>query len=297
MKGRILALIATSAATVIYGANYTIAKDVMPLYVKPFGFILLRVLGAFILFWILGFFVKKQKIATKDFITIFFAALCGAALNMLSFFKGLSLTTPISASVIMITGPIIVFILSALFLKEKMFKHRVIGVLIGLIGALILIVYGESTATNAPNIFLGNLYIFVNATIYAIYLIIIKKLIERYHPLVLIKWVYLFGLLIVIPFGYSEALEIEWSTMPVHIIYEVLFVVVFTTFFAYLFNVLALTKLKPTTISAFIYLQPVVATFFALLFESDELNVLKVTASTIIFVGVYLVSKRPKLTT
>jgi len=297
MKGRILALLAASAATLIYGVNYTIAKDVMPTYVKPYGFIVLRVFGALILFWILGLFVKSEKIAKKDFIAVFFAALFGAALNMLTFFKGLSLTTPINASVIMVIGPIIVFILSVLFLKEKLILHRVVGVILGLLGALVLIVYGKSSSLNAPNIYLGNIYVLLNAIFYAVYLVIIKTLIDKYNPINLIKWVYLIGMLIVIPFGYQEVLAIEWSTMPLYIIYELLFVVVFTTFFAYLFNVLAMTKLKPTTVAAFIYLQPVVATIFALLLESDELNTIKLISSAIIFVGVYLVSKRAKQST
>lgn len=293
MKGRVLALLAAFAATLIYGVNYTIAKEVMPLYIKPYGFILIRVIGAFILFWLLGFLVKNQKIAKRDYVAIFFAAVCGAALNMLAFFKGLSLTTPINASVIMVTVPIIVFVLSVFFLKEKLIRHRVIGVIIGLIGALVLIIYGKSTANNASNIFLGNVYIFINATIYAFYLIIIKKLIDKYHPIVLMKWTYSIGLLIVIPFGYNEMVSIELSTMPTLVIYKILFVAL-TTFFAYLFNILALTKLKPTTIAAFIYLQPVIATIFALLLESDELNPVKLVASVIIFIGVYLVSKRAK---
>jgi len=136
--------------------------------------------------------------------------------------------------------------------------------------------------------------VILNATFYAIYMIIIKGLLAKYHPINVIKWVYFLGLFIVIPFGFQEFLEIEWSVMPSHIIYKVLFVVVFATFFVYLFNLIALTKLKATTVGAFIYLQPVAATIFALLLESDKLSAMKLGASVIIFVGVYLVSKRPK---
>jgi len=294
MKGRVLALLAAFSATLIYGVNYTIAKDVMPTYIKPYGFIILRVFGALILFWILGLFVKTEKIAKKDFITIFFAALFGAALNMLTFFKGLSLTTPINASVIMIIGPIIVFILSVVFLKEKLIKRRIIGIILGLIGALVLIIYGKSTSLNAPNIFLGNIYVFLHATFYAVYLIIIKTLINKYNPINLMKWVYLFGMIIVIPFGYHEFIAINWSAMPQFIIYKVLFVVIFTTFFTYLFNILAIAKLKPTTVASFIYLQPVVATVFSLILKSDELSTIKIISTVIIFLGVYLVSKPVK---
>ena len=294
MNGRILAFIAASVATLIYGANYTIAKDVMPAFVKPFGFIVLRVFGAMVLFWLLSLFVKREKITKKDFVGIFFAAIFGAGFNMLVFFKGLNLTTPIDASVIMVLTPIIVFVLSIIFLKETIISHRIAGVIIGLIGALVLIVYGTSSELNAPNIFLGNIYIILNATFYGIYLVIIKKLMTKYHPINLIKWVYLFGFFIVLPFGFQEFTEINWTSMPNLIRYKVLYVVVFATFTVYLCNLIALTKLKVTTVGVFIYLQPVVATIFALLLGSDTLNTVKLVASAIIFVGVYLVSKRPK---
>lgn len=294
MNNRTLALIAVFIATLIYGATYTIAKDVMPLFVKPFGFILLRVSGALILFWIASFFIKKERIERKDFGAIFLAALFGAALNMLTFFKGLSMTTPISASVIMVMVPIMVFALSILFLNESLTKHRVFGVIVGLIGAIVLITYGQSDATNAPNIFLGNLLIICNATLYAFYLIIVKKLIAKYNPLTFVKWIYLFGFIVVLPFGFNEFLEIEWNVMPTDVWIKIGFVVVCTTFLTYLLNLLALTKLKPTTVSAFVYLQPVVATIFALLLKSDSLSTVKIIAAIIIFIGVYLVSKPAK---
>ena len=146
MNTRKIALFAAFLATIVYGLNYTIAKDVMPNFVKPNGFILLRVLGALILFWIAGFFVKKEKIDRKDYITIFLAGLFGAGLNMLTFFIGLEKTTPINASVITVMVPIIVFVISVIFLKEQLIKHRVVGVIIGLTGAIVLIVYGHHTA-------------------------------------------------------------------------------------------------------------------------------------------------------
>lgn len=296
MDTRKLALFAVFLATIIYGINYSIAKDVMPLYIKPFGFIILRVSGALILFWIAGYFVKKERIERKDFKYIFLAALFGASLNMLTFFKGLSLTTPINASVIMVMVPIMVFGLSIIFLKEKLVKHRVLGIVIGFFGAVVLITYGKQQAVNAPNIMLGNMLIICNATLYAFYLIIVKKLIAKYNPLTFVKWIYFFGLLIVIPFGWNEFLQIEWISMPSIIWSKMLFVVVCTTFLTYLLNLLALTKLKPTTVSAFVYLQPVIATIFALIVESDTLNLVKIAGATLIFGGVYLVSRPLKKT-
>jgi len=294
MNNRKVALFAAFFATIIYGLNYTIAKDVMPNFIKPNGFILVRVLGAMILFWIAGFFVKKEKIDRKDFFTIFLAGLFGAGLNMLTFFIGLEKTTPINASVITVMVPIIVFIISVIFLKEKLIRHRIVGVLIGLTGAIVLIVYGYQSAENAPDIVTGNIFVFFNAIFYSLYLIIVKKLIGKYNPLTFVKWIYLCGFIIVLPFGFFDFLEIDWVTLPTNIWYSILFVVLGTTFLTYILNLFALTKLRPTTVSAFVYLQPVVATAFALFMKKDMLDTVKITAVVFIFVGVYLVSKPAK---
>lgn len=216
---------------------------------------------------------------------------------MLAFFKGLSLTSPINASVIMVTTPILVLILSAILLKEKITSIKVIGILIGLIGAVLLIAYGKSSI-KGDNPLLGNALIFVNASSYGLYLIIVKKLTQKYNALTLIKWLYLFGLILVIPFGFTEFQEISWQEIPTGIYFNIAFVVVFTTFFAYLLNLFALTRLRPTTLSAFIYLQPLLASSYALLMKKDTLSSIKVIAAVLIFLGVYLVtqSNAPKTT-
>ena len=290
MQHRTYAFIAAFIAALIYGVSFTIAKDVMPAYIKPFGFIVLRVLGAAILYWIVGVFTVKEKIEKQDFFRIFLAAIFGVALNMLLFFKGLSLTTPINASVIMVISPIIVLILSAIILKERITSSKVIGILIGLGGAILLIVYGKSLVSG-ENPTLGNMFVFLNAASYSLYLIIVKRLTDKYNPFTFIKWLYLFGLILVIPFGFGELQQVEWHSMPTTIYYKVGYIVVFTTFFAYLLNIFALTKLKPTTLSSFIYLQPVLASLYALSVDSDSIDTIKIIATTLIFAGVYLVTK------
>ena len=294
MKTRTLALIAVSIATIIYGVNYTIAKDVMPTYVKPYAFILLRVSGATLIFWFLSLFIKSQKIEKQDYKKIALASFFGIALNMLSFFKGLSLTTPISASVMMVTSPIMVLLFSFLLLKSKIIPRQILGIGIGLIGAILLIVYGNTSNENASNVALGNFLVFVNATSYGLYLVLVKNLISKYNPLIFIKWLYLFGLIFIIPFGLSEMGDINWIAMPTTIYLKIGFVILFTTCITYLFNLYGLSKLKPTTVSVFIYLQPVIASTYALLVGSDSLNLIKISATLIIFLGVYLVTKQTK---
>ena len=295
MDKRIEALIAVSIAALIYGVNYTIAKEVMPLHIKPFAFIFLRVAGATLFFWVAGLFIKQQKIAKEDYKKIVVAAFFGTALNMLAFFKGLSLTTPISASVIMVTSPIMVLIFSSIFIKKPIEKQKILGIFIGLVGAILLITYGSSTNGTATNSNLGNFLVFVNAASYGLYLVLAKNLIAKYHPILFVKWLYLFGLIFVIPFSYNELTEVVWQEIPTKMYWNIGFVVLFTTCITYLFNLYGLSKLKPTTVSVFIYLQPVIATTYALFVGSDSLNLIKISATIVIFFGVYLVTKEVKI--
>ncbi len=303
MTKRAWALLAATMVSLIYGLSFTIAKDVMPIYVKPFGFILIRVFGATILFWLIFFISSlerqrtseaKDKIQRQDFPRIIAAAFFGVALNMLTFFKGLSFTSPISAAVIMVTTPIIVLILSAIIMKEKMIKRKIFGILLGLFGTSFLILYGKSIG-NATNASLGNFLVFINAVSYAFYLIIVKKLMDKYNAFTFVKWIYTFGLLMVIPFGFNEFQEIQWQTLPSIILWEIVFVVVFTTFFTYLFNLVSMRELKPTTVAVFIYLQPLFATVFAIALGKDELTLVKIVSAFLIFVGVFMVTQKRSL--
>ncbi|TDE31645.1 DMT family transporter [Flavobacterium ranwuense] len=291
MSKRNLALIGATIVSLIYGVTFTIAKDVMPMYIDAYGFILLRVGGSMILFWLVWLFMPKEKIAFNDFPRIIAAAFFGVAFNMLTFFKGLSLTSPISAAVIMVSTPMIVLTLSALIMKERMQKRMIFGIILGLIGTAFLILYGKSigSATNAG---LGNFLVLVNAISYGFYLIIVKKLMDKYNAFTFVKWIYLFGFIMVLPFGWSQFQTVEWALVPMDICWKIGFVVIFSTFLTYLLNLLSMKELKPTTVAVFIYLQPLFATIFAISLGKDELSLVKIGSAILIFVGVYLVTQK-----
>ena len=297
MSKRTLALIAATIVSIIYGMTFTIAKDVMPNYVEAYGFIIMRVGGSAILFWLVWLFsriskdVRDEKIDRADYPRIFWAAFFGVALNMLAFFKGLSLTSPISASVLMVSTPIIVLVLSAIILKERMQKRMVFGIILGLIGTAFLILYGKSSG-NATNPTLGNFLVFINATSYGLYLVIVKKLMEKYNPFNFAKWIYLIGFIMVLPFGWGEFETINWALMPMDIYLKIGFVVVFSTFGTYMLNLLSMRELKPTTVAVFVYLQPFFATVFAISLGKDELTLVKIVSAILIFTGVYLVTQK-----
>ncbi|WP_299520644.1 DMT family transporter [Winogradskyella sp.] len=294
MYSRRSALIALFAVQLLYGLNYTFAKTVMNgNFIKPSGFVLLRVIGATALFWLISIFLPKQKIEKRDFLRFFIAAIFGVVVNMLFFLKGLEYTSPIHASAIMVIVPIIILVLSAIILKEHITKLKILGVFLGLIGALVLTIYGKS-ARAADNVALGNLMIFLNAISYSIYVILVKRLTEKYHPLTFIKWLFLFGLIMLIPFGYSELQAVKWESFTPYITFSVLFVVIGATFGTYLLNPFALSKLKASTVGIFIYLQPVIAGLFALTMGADFIDTIKILAMLLIFTGVYLISVKPK---
>lgn len=293
MSKRNWALLGALMVSIIYGVTFTIAKDVMPEFVKPFSFIVLRVGGSAILFWLVALFLKTEKIALNDFPRIIASAFFGVALNMLTFFEGLSLTSPIMASVIMVTTPMIVLVLSAIIMKEKILKWKAFGILLGLMGTVLLILYGKSIA-NAPNAMWGNFLVFVNAVSYGFYLIIVKKLMEKYNAFSFVKWIYLFGFIMVLPFGWNQIQEIQWEIIPAPIYAKIIFVVVISTFLTYLLNLLSMKELKPTTVAVFIYLQPLFATIFAIGLGKDNLSLVKIISATMIFLGVYLVTQKKK---
>jgi drug/metabolite transporter (DMT)-like permease len=289
MSKRTLALVAATVVSLIYGITFTIAKDVMPAYVKPFGFIVMRVGGSTILFWLCSLFLGKEKIALNDFPRIMAAAFFGVAFNMLTFFQGLSLTSPIMASVLMVTTPMIVLVLSAIIMKERIVGKKAIGILLGLGGTVVLILYGKSVSSG-DNALWGNFLVFVNAISYGLYLIIVKKLMDKYNPFAFVKWIYLFGFIMVLPFGWQQLAEIQFEALPFDISIKIAFVVIFSTFLTYLLNLLSMKQLKPTTVAVFIYLQPLFATVFAIGLGKDELSIVKLLSALLIFTGVYLVT-------
>ena len=293
MNKRTLGLLAALVATLIYGFNHTIAKNVMPTYIQPFGFIFLRVLGAAILFWMLSLFFKNQKIDRKDWPRILLCSFLGMVINMLSFFKGLELSTPINSSVLITVVPILVFSFSVIILKEKVSLIKMLGISAGFFGALILILYSPVSGYNAPNIPLGNLLFVLNSSTYGLYLIFVKPLVEKYNIITLFRWLFLFGFIMNFPITVQEFSSVDWVNLPLkQAVLPMIYVVVGTTFFTYLLNAYALSTLKASTVSSFVYFQPIVGIVYALTTENDSLTIINVIGMLLIFTGVYLVTKK-----
>lgn len=292
MDKRTLALLAALGATTIYGLNHTIAKEVMPTYIQGFGFVQVRLLGAASLFWLVSLFIPQQKIDRADLPKMLLCALLGMVLNMLCFFKGIELSTPINSAVLITITPILVFVFSAILIKERLLLPRVVGVILGFIGALVLIVFGNEIRLDAPNIPLGNTLFVINASSFGMYLVLVKSLSAKYTTVHLLKWLFLFGFIMALPISYPEFSEVSWSTLPFEAIWRFGYVIVGTTFMTYLLNVYALKQLKASTVGVFTYLQPLIGIGYAILVGADGLTVYKLVAGTVVLLGVYLVTKR-----
>jgi drug/metabolite transporter (DMT)-like permease len=295
MNTNLKAHLALIGANVIYGLNYSIAKDVMPAHILPFGFIFCRVLGALGLFWLVHSF-NYEKVEKKDFLLLAICGLFGVAANQLMFFYGLNITTPINAGIIMTSNPILVLIASAIILKNKITAIKIGGIFLGISGALLLLLFKTDFSFGSETI-TGDIFIFLNAMSYGIYLVIAVPLMKKYKPLTVIKWVFTFGFIFVLPFGIQQFTEIDWSTFTTDIWLKFGFVIIGTTFLAYLFNIYGLKKLSPSIVSTYIYLQPLLATSFAIWIGKDSLDWIKIVAALLIFSGVYLVSRTKPLKT
>ncbi len=285
----ILAHLAVIGANVIYGINYVVAKGIMPDFMQPRMIILLRVVGASIIFWLVASLYPRQRVAKKDMIRIAICAFFGIALNQVMFFEGLNLTTPINASIIMVGTPILVLVFSHFILHDKISRNKIIGIVLGFSGAAYLILSGGSLSLESAT-FLGNLFIFINASSYGLFLVLIKPLMKKYSPITLMKWLFLFGIIYVLPVSFYMIEETDFASIPNNIWIAIFYVIIFTTVLAYFLNNYSLKKISPTMNSAYIYLQPFLATVVALVAGKDRLTWTEIIAATLIFAGVYFVS-------
>ncbi|RLD84396.1 MAG: EamA/RhaT family transporter [Bacteroidetes bacterium] len=283
--------LAVIGANIIFGVNYVVAKGIMPDYLLPRPIIFLRVAGATLIFWLVSLFFPKEKIARNDMIRLAVCAVFGIAVNQILFFEGLNLSTPINAAVIMVTIPIMVLVFGHFIIGDKISRNKLLGILFGFAGAVYLILQGGMISLNTSTS-LGNLLIFLNASSYALFLVLVKPLMAKYSPLTVMKWVFLFGFIYITPFTFPLLLASDFSSIPPNIWMSISYVVVFTTVLAYFLNNYSLKTISPTMNSAYIYLQPLLATVVALSVGKDKLTYIEVLAAASIFIGVYFVNFR-----
>ena len=290
--------IALLLVNILYGASHVLAKGVMPGFLSPTVFILFRVVGATALFWLVLILTKRSKIERKDFPLIALCGLFGVAINQLFFFHGLNLSSAFNSGIIMALNPIMVVILSFFLLKERLTAFKITGITLGATGAILLTL---KASTHMGDSRLGDLFLFLNALSYAIYLVLAKPLMKKYSPIQVITWVFTFGLFFVLLFPptLSEFNQINFQRIPTEIWWKISYVVVGVTFLTYLLTIFGLKYLSATISSAYIYTQPVMVMLFTFLFAyigwsedyRGSITSEKILYMLVIFTGVYLTSK------
>jgi len=285
--------IALFFAQIIYALNYSVAKGLMPMFIQPIALVFMRILGAGILFWIVSLFVKTQKVEKKDMRKMALLAIFGVVINQIFFIYGLSITTPINSAIIMISNPIMVFVFTLILLKERVTITKISGLTLAIVGAVLILRYRGNFEVGSETI-LGDVMTLINSASWGIFIVLVKPIMMKYNTVTAMRWMFLFGSIYMIPIGLVETLHTQWHGFDGQAIFALCFVVVATTFFAYLLNIYGLQELSANTVSAYIYLQPFLASLFAIALGEDELTTTKIFSGILIILGLYLVNKKTK---
>jgi len=290
---RIKAHLALIGTNIFFAINFSAVKYLINNhFIQPFGLNFIRMFFTTLLLWMFYFLnpvkITVRKIHYKRFII---CALLGIVINQLLFIKGLSMTFSIHASLLMLTTPIFITIIAAFILKEHLHKFKILGLLLGISGALVLIMARKNTG-NGSNVIWGDIFVIINAICYSCYFILVKPLMKRYSAMSVIRVLFTIGTFIALPICWSEFITIPWSHYTVLSTSILLLIVVGGTFFAYTFNLYGIKHLGASVSGSYIYTQPFFATVIAMIFMNETLDIYKIIGGIFIFSGVYLVTKK-----
>lgn len=286
MNGHLALLV----ANIIFGVNNPISRSLMPDVLSPYTLTFFRFSGGMLLFWLASVFVRNEKIEKGDLLKLFLASLFALTVNQLAFFVGLSMTSPIDASIVVTMLPIVTMILAAFIIKEPITLMKAVGVLVGASGALIII-FSNHASHHGESSFWGNVIVFCAVVSFAFYLTLFKDLITKYSAVTLMKWMFLFATLISLPFCLRPALSEHYSMLPFTVYLRIGFVVLFATFVGYLLIPIGQKVLRPTTFSMYNYVQPVMASIVAIFVSLDNFGYQQAVAGVLVFSGVYIVTQ------
>ncbi len=283
------------AATLLFGANYWIAKGLMPSHLLPMQIIFLRVLGTFIIAMAIQFSIKELrvlKIDRADYPRLILSSLLGVAINQMMFFTGLNYTTPVNAAIINSISPILVLVFAAWILKERIGITRLGGILLGAAGALMLILLSNPLSLKGGNL-AGDMFIITNTAAWSLYLVISKPLMVKYNPVLMMRWMFMIGFIGVFPFSIRQAIEINFSSFDSYTWFSILYIIVGTTFMAYFFITYSLKRLSSSVVAYYTYIQPVIVAIIGIILFAEQVSWVKIVSGLLIFTGIYFVT-RPK---
>lgn len=285
IQGHIFAL----SANILWGLMAPIGKSALAEF-SPLSVTTFRMVGAAACFWLLSLFCKREQVDHRDMLKIFFASLFALVFNQGVFIFGLSLTSPIDASIVTTTLPIVTMIVAAVYLKEPVTNKKVLGIFVGAMGALILILSSQSAAGGGGSIW-GDLLCLTAQISFSIYLTVFKGLSQRYSPITLNKWMFVYASMCYIPFSYHDVAAIDWNSISTAAWLQVGYVVVGGSFLAYICIMTAQRLLRPTVVSMYNYMQPIVASIVTIIIGLGTFNLEKGIAIALVFLGVYIVTQ------
>ena len=279
-------------ACVLFGQMSPVSKALLnDGEIDAFALTMMRMGGSAVVFWIASLFIKKEPVPPRHLLLLFFASLLGIVLNQGTFVLGVSKTSPIDASVVTTTTPIFAMIIAALYLKEPITGKKVLGVAVGAAGALLLIFSGSHLVSDKhASSITGDLLCLFAQCSFATYFVIFKKLISRYTPITLMKWMFLYATVCCLPFGYGNLQAVDWNILPWRNYAEIIYIVLGGTFIAYLLMPIGQKNLRPTVACTYNYLQPLVASLVTVMMGMDRFTPIKGFAIVLVFAGVYIVT-------
>lgn len=292
MKGHILIML----ANILFGASMPVFKYLLTADVPPEAITIMRAIFACMMFWLVSFFMPKEKVLPKDLCLLFVCALCGVGINQWLFVIGLKNSSPVNASIIATAVPIFVLLLAALVLKEPITAKKSLGVFLGVSGGLLL-VFNSTQTTSGTNSLWGDMLMLLNQLMYSVYLVLSKPLSRRYSSVIMMKWMFLFSTLALAPFclQYMQYVPMfHRETFNVSQLYALLYLLFGATFVSFMLIPMALKQIRPTTVSMYNYVQPIIASAITVAVGQDTFSMQKLLSAALVFVGVYLVTQSKK---
>ncbi len=287
--------IAVLGANIIFAANYSIVKFITPSFIYPFALNFVRVASSIILFWFLWLLKPGVIGIQKKHIPRFIACgITGVLINQLFFIKGVSLTTSIHSSLLSLCTPIFITIIAAWLIKEALTWLKIIGLVLGVGGALLLILLKDNNHTGS-NVLLGDIFVMLNAISYAFYLVMVRPLMASYSAMHVLRWVFTMGGILMLPISAPEFFATNWHAFEIPQWTALGFIAIGATFFAYLFNVFGISKIGSSATGTYIYTQPVFAAIIAMIFAGEHFSWIKGLAAILIFSGVYLANFKKEI--
>jgi drug/metabolite transporter (DMT)-like permease len=285
--------LALIVAGILFGANYWIAKYALVTF-QPFIIVSYRIAVATAVFWLIDAFRRKTyKVSGKEIIVLFAAGLLGVTINQTMFFAGLKYSTPVETSLLHTLSPILVAVLAVVIINESITKMKVLGIMFGFIGCLIIILTGKEISMNNSH-FIGNIYILINIIAYSIFLVIVKPLMAKHNSIFVLKYIFLFGLLTYFPFGLVHYKDILNVTADSYAWLSLTYVIFGTTIITYFLTMYAVQKLPATTVGFYIYLQPFIAAGIGYATGKEAITIMTGVAALLLFIGIWFVIREYK---